>query len=352
MGYLVSNGRNGRVEYSGTQYVNLPGGTKKLCVRTGTGPNDVIRYGLTTRSSASAYCGLRMRIEGGVAYIGRRETRSASGVEVRTESTSMTISTSVSSTSSSKYSVTHAYSTTKQSNYVASETVRETLTETYVTTSLRTSSTSSSSLSKTTGRYTTSQSKLATVSTSSHTFTVSNGSSSYSTIRTSTMSSLWTASKTGGYASSSGMEAGSGISGLVGKVTSTRLAGTNTFSTLSRYTYSYYTTHKETIRRAGSTQRTLAQTLSRTWGWTSSHSMECFSKGNQSTSMRYSYTIERQTSKLSTKLSSVQVNTTSQSIGESTASFVTSASSTMNSSSSRTVERTTSSSYVEDNFDL
>lgn len=73
MGYLVTRGREGNVSYSGSRYVNPAAGTRRLCIRTGTGENGVVRYGLTTNSSASEYCGMRMRIDGNTAYIGRSE---------------------------------------------------------------------------------------------------------------------------------------------------------------------------------------------------------------------------------------------------------------------------------------
>ena len=73
MGHLVTKARNsGKISYSGTQYVNPINGTKRLCIRTGTKPNDIIKYGLTTNSSASEYCGMRMKIDGNTAYIGRK----------------------------------------------------------------------------------------------------------------------------------------------------------------------------------------------------------------------------------------------------------------------------------------
>lgn len=73
MGYLVSNGINGVVSYKGTQYVNPDKGTHRLCLRTGLGSGDVVKYGLTSNSSASQYCGMKMRIDENVAYIGRSE---------------------------------------------------------------------------------------------------------------------------------------------------------------------------------------------------------------------------------------------------------------------------------------
>lgn len=73
MGYLVTRSNDKNVSYSGTQYVNpsTSMGTRRLCIRTNTGIDDIVKYGLTTNSSASNYCGLRMRMDGKTAYIGQ-----------------------------------------------------------------------------------------------------------------------------------------------------------------------------------------------------------------------------------------------------------------------------------------
>lgn len=73
MGYLVSKGIGGTISYSGTEYINPNKGTHKLCLRTGLNSVDVVKYGLTSNSSASEYCGMKMRIDGNIAYIGRSE---------------------------------------------------------------------------------------------------------------------------------------------------------------------------------------------------------------------------------------------------------------------------------------
>lgn len=70
MGFLVSNGKSGKLSFSGTEYVNPTHGTKRLYLRTGTGPDDVIRYGLTSDSSASNYCGIKIILKNKTAYIG------------------------------------------------------------------------------------------------------------------------------------------------------------------------------------------------------------------------------------------------------------------------------------------
>lgn len=75
MGYLITNGKNGRMSFSGTKYVNPTEGKRRICLRTGTGVNDIVRYGLTTNSSASQYCGIKMKISGSIAYIGRSQPK-------------------------------------------------------------------------------------------------------------------------------------------------------------------------------------------------------------------------------------------------------------------------------------
>jgi hypothetical protein len=57
---LVLKGNTNNISYSGTQYTGLSSyGTHHLCLRTGTGTDDIVRYGLTTDTSSG---GLRMRI--------------------------------------------------------------------------------------------------------------------------------------------------------------------------------------------------------------------------------------------------------------------------------------------------
>lgn len=91
--------------YSGSQHCNPVDATRKLCLRTGTGEHDVVKYGLTTRTDAKEYCGLRMNIDGQVAYIGRSEaqdvwfTKTRNNAHTRSTYTS-TITSTVSSISS------------------------------------------------------------------------------------------------------------------------------------------------------------------------------------------------------------------------------------------------------------
>lgn len=125
MGYLISRRTNANISYNGTQYLNPEVGTRKLCIRTGTKPEDVIKYGLTSNSSASSYCGMRMFVDGNVAYIGRYEptvaqtktsttwytsffgSNSYSGSYMNTRSANLTYRTSLYSTSYSGNIVTY-----------------------------------------------------------------------------------------------------------------------------------------------------------------------------------------------------------------------------------------------------
>lgn len=81
MSYLVTRGINDNVSYSGTQYQPFTGttqlGTRRLCLRTGSLVNDVVKYGLTTDSSATQYCKIALCIDGKTARIGRKTTYTA-----------------------------------------------------------------------------------------------------------------------------------------------------------------------------------------------------------------------------------------------------------------------------------
>lgn len=87
-GLVFRSGNGKNMTYSGSRYVNPSHGTRKLCIRTGTGPNDIIRYGLTSNSSASQYCGIRMRVDGKVAYIGCAGSFTTVGTHVQSSVTS------------------------------------------------------------------------------------------------------------------------------------------------------------------------------------------------------------------------------------------------------------------------
>lgn len=87
-GLVFRSGNGKNMTYSGSRYVNPSHGTRKLCIRTGTGSNDIIRYGLTSNSSASQYCGIRMRVDGKVAYIGCAGSFTTVGTHVQSSVTS------------------------------------------------------------------------------------------------------------------------------------------------------------------------------------------------------------------------------------------------------------------------
>ena len=75
MGYLCFRASsNSTQKFSGTQFQGLTGGTHKLCLRTNTGTNGVVKYPLTTNTSASNYCKLKLNIDGKQAYIAMQGT--------------------------------------------------------------------------------------------------------------------------------------------------------------------------------------------------------------------------------------------------------------------------------------
>ena len=78
MGGLVIRAPAGIQSFTGSQYVSPANGTRRLCVRTGTGINDIVKYGLTSDTSASSYCCMRLRMDGQTAMIGRSETFTSS----------------------------------------------------------------------------------------------------------------------------------------------------------------------------------------------------------------------------------------------------------------------------------
>lgn len=71
MAHLVYRGSSGIQHFSGSKYVNPELGTHRFCIRTGTGMNDVVKYGLTTQSSASKYCGFKFKLSGMDVYLGK-----------------------------------------------------------------------------------------------------------------------------------------------------------------------------------------------------------------------------------------------------------------------------------------
>lgn len=107
-GLAVRNKNGELLQYTGTQFEGLENtGTHHLCVRTGAGTEDVVKYGLTSAPLNDKYKGLRMRIPdngggngGRDAYIAQRYSTSASASSART------------------------YTASRVSNYVSSTTLR------------------------------------------------------------------------------------------------------------------------------------------------------------------------------------------------------------------------------------
>lgn len=107
-GLAVRNQNGEAVHYTGSQFAGLENtGTHHLCVRTGTGADDVVKYGLTSEPLNDKYKGLRMRIPdhaggngGRDAYIAQRYSVSTSASSART------------------------YTASRVSNYVSSTTLR------------------------------------------------------------------------------------------------------------------------------------------------------------------------------------------------------------------------------------
>lgn len=90
-------------KYSGPAHCNPTENTKKICLRTGTGENDVVKYGLTTNTGAKEYCGFRMNIDGKTAYIGRSVSSPRVGVMSRNALSSRSTSTVTMTSTVSSY---------------------------------------------------------------------------------------------------------------------------------------------------------------------------------------------------------------------------------------------------------
>ena len=71
MAGIVYKYNNKYTSLTGSEYTQPNAGTARLCIKYST---STVKYGLTTNSSASQYCGIRMKINGNTAYIGRRES--------------------------------------------------------------------------------------------------------------------------------------------------------------------------------------------------------------------------------------------------------------------------------------
>ncbi len=116
MAYLIIQGRDGINSY-GSQYMPDSGmGSARLNIRTGTGANDIVKYGWTTNISASEYSPVQAILKDGVTgYLGRNETSSRSSQYTVTTGTSYkttSFTTLYTSTLSGAYSSTSAPETT------------------------------------------------------------------------------------------------------------------------------------------------------------------------------------------------------------------------------------------------
>ena len=109
MSHLVVNGKDGKeIHYSGSQFDGLENiGTHHLCIKTGSGLNDIKKYALTTTPLNDKYKGLRMRIPDHAGGNGGRDAYIAQRYSVSE------------SASSSK-----TYTASRVSNYVSSTTLR------------------------------------------------------------------------------------------------------------------------------------------------------------------------------------------------------------------------------------
>ena len=123
MGGLVfrSNGRN--ISFKDAIYTNGKySGTRHLCLRTGTGSNDVVKYGLTSNRSASGYCPMKLRVDGKDAYIGKVST-SGTYREMQSQYTSSRVDVTYSSTSSGGGTYTHSDPATFTSSHTGVSTI-------------------------------------------------------------------------------------------------------------------------------------------------------------------------------------------------------------------------------------
>lgn len=115
-GLAVRNQNGEAVHYTGSQFVGLENtGTHHLCVRTGPGADDVVKYGLTSAPLNDKYKVLKMKIsefDEKYAYIAQRYD------DIK------------------KTTISETYTTTSASNYVKSETLIEASTTKSTTTSI------------------------------------------------------------------------------------------------------------------------------------------------------------------------------------------------------------------------
>ena len=114
MSGLVIRDKNGEnISYSGTQFEGLEDlGSRHLCVRTGSGAEDVVKYALTSKPLNDKYKALRMRISDGAsgkeAYIAQRYV----------DSREISIPQSYSSTRTSQYTSVQTF-TSKSTTSIA-----------------------------------------------------------------------------------------------------------------------------------------------------------------------------------------------------------------------------------------
>ena len=109
---IVYKQKNSLVSLTGNTYTQPVGSGARLYVKH---ENGNVPFGLTTNSSASQYCGIRMKIDGQTAYIGRRETATTSVVntyDVATYSTYEKINETTKT-----YTVEDSWQTTRESWY-------------------------------------------------------------------------------------------------------------------------------------------------------------------------------------------------------------------------------------------
>lgn len=116
MAHLVYRGSSGIQHFSGSKYVNPELGTHRFCIRTGTGNNNVVKYGLTTQSSASKYCGFKFKVSGMDVYLGKygdvADTKTISSTYTQKPIVSKTSSQTYSRTSTSKTGISGVTSVT------------------------------------------------------------------------------------------------------------------------------------------------------------------------------------------------------------------------------------------------
>ena len=248
-GLAFRNPGGGMFHATGTQYVNPTHGTRRLCLRTGAGANDIVKYGFTSDMSASQYCRMSMRMPNGVVgRIGRYQTMTKSSssstnvqyqttrattVRTTTGTTKATKSTSINGTTVGGSRVipfgTESYSTNAQ--FTTRYNTNKTITETQTNWHYNTTYTYTRVTQTTTSAYTTSQG----YTTSAERY-ITNGTFNLSTFTTSTGSYIGTP-KTYTYTDHPRDAAGNAY---IGTVTLRGTSGT-TYCTIQTNSSSYHT---------------------------------------------------------------------------------------------------------------